>query len=34
MKVDLKISAASRILTMACCPKVFESQCGIAYRSA
>ncbi len=33
MKVDLKISAASRILTMGNCPKTTEWDCGIMYRS-
>ena len=34
MKVDLKVSAASKILTMAGCPKICESQCGIMYRGS
>ena len=33
MKVELKVSAASRIVTMSYCPKGSEYSCGIAYRS-
>lgn len=33
MKVDLNVSAASRIVTMAGCPKLTETWCGIMYRS-
>ena len=33
MKVDLNISAASTVVTMACCPKWNEQMCGIMYRS-
>ena len=33
MTVDLKVSAASKVVTMAHCPKAQESSCGIAYRS-
>lgn len=33
MKVDLNVAAASKIVTMANCPKVTEGDCGIAYRS-
>jgi len=33
MKVDLKVTAASRIVTMSNCPKNMESTCGIMYRS-
>lgn len=33
MKVDLKVSAASRVVTMGCCPKEREANCGIMYRA-
>lgn len=33
MKVDLNVAAASKIVTMACCPKEAEARCGINYRS-
>ena len=33
MKVNLNVSAASRIVTMSNCPKSMEASCGIAYRS-
>ena len=33
MKVDLKISKASEVVTMANCPKTSQAQCGIMYRS-
>lgn len=33
MKVDLNVAAASKIVTMSNCPKAFESDCGIMYRS-
>lgn len=33
MKVNLNVSAASRIVTMSYCPKDTEGTCGIAYRS-
>ena len=33
MKVTLKVSAASRIVTMSNCPKHSESNCGIMYRA-
>ena len=33
MKVTLKVSAASRIVTMSNCPKSAENDCGIMYRS-
>lgn len=32
MKVTLKVSAASRIVTMSNCPKDIEYRCGIMYR--
>ena len=34
MKVTLKVSAASRIVTMSYCPKDTESWCGIMYRQS
>ncbi len=34
MKVDLNVSAASRIVTMAHCPEYSENLCGIMYRQA
>ena len=33
MKVDLNVSAASKIVTMSNCPKAYERDCGIAWRS-
>lgn len=33
MKVTLKVSAASRIVTMSYCPKQSEEWCGIQYRA-
>lgn len=33
MKVTLKVSAASRIVTMSNCPKQWEHDCGVMYRS-
>ena len=33
MKVELKVSMASNVTKMSNCPRNFESQCGIAYRS-
>ncbi len=33
MKVNLKVSASSRIVTMSNCPKMAEHDCGVAYRS-
>lgn len=33
MVVDLNVTAASKIVTMAYCPKYSESECGIMYRS-
>ena len=33
MKVNLKVSAASRVVTMSKCPQQSESSCGIMYRS-
>lgn len=32
MKVTLKVSAASRIVTMSHCPENAEYRCGIQYR--
>lgn len=32
MRVDLNVSAASRIVEMSKCPESSESFCGIAYR--
>ena len=34
MKVDLNVSAASKIMTMSNCPQMSESVCGIMYRSS
>ncbi len=34
MKVDLNVSAASKVMTMSGCPKLYESSCGIMYRGA
>ncbi len=34
MKVDLNVSAASKIVAMAGCPKTMQGDCGILYRSA
>lgn len=33
MKVDLNVAAASKIVTMSCCPKDSEWKCGIQYRT-
>ena len=33
MKVNLNVAAASKIVTMAYCPKGDEYDCGIQYRS-
>ena len=33
MRVNLKVRAASSVKAMSNCPKNFEAQCGIAYRS-
>lgn len=33
MIVDLKVSAASKVVTMAHCPKSSDTLCGINYRS-
>lgn len=33
MKKNLKVSKASNIVCMSNCPKAFEWQCGIAYRT-
>lgn len=33
MKVDLNISAASKIVTMGNCPKSSQSNCGVLYRN-
>lgn len=32
MIVDLKVSAASAVVTMANCPKAYEAACGVLYR--
>ena len=32
MKVDLNVSAASKVMTMSACPKAHENICGIMYR--
>lgn len=32
MKVDLNITAASKIVMMSSCPRSSESMCGIMYR--
>ena len=32
MKVDLNVSAASKVMTVGGCPKYSENQCGIMYR--
>ena len=34
MKVDLNVSAASKVVTMAYCPKDTEGRCGINYRGS
>lgn len=34
MKVDLNVSAASKVMNAAGCPKYSENQCGIMYRQA
>lgn len=34
MKKELKVSAASKVVTMAYCPKDTDYSCGIQYRSA
>lgn len=34
MKVDLNVSAASKVMNAAGCPKYNENQCGILYRQA
>lgn len=33
MKVELKISAMSKVVTMSGCSKIWENSCGIAYRN-
>ena len=33
MKVDLNVSAASKVITMSNCPKDEQYLCGIMYRS-
>jgi len=33
MTKNLKVSKASSVISMSNCPKNFQSQCGIAYRS-
>gem|GEM_PF-1646389 len=32
MKKELKISAASKVVTMGSCPKISEGTCGIMWR--
>ncbi len=32
MKVDLNVSAASKVVTMSGCSKSWEHECGIMYR--
>lgn len=34
MKVELNVSAASKVIKMSNCPRQFESNCGINYRSS
>jgi hypothetical protein len=34
MKVDLNVSAASKVMTASGCPKLYESSCGVMYRQA
>jgi hypothetical protein len=34
MNVDLNVSAASKVMAMNGCPKLYESSCGIMYRQA
>ncbi len=34
MKVDLNVSAASKVITMSNCPQQFEGSCGILYRNS
>ena len=33
MKVDLNVSAASKVICMSGCSRSLESQCGIMYRN-
>lgn len=33
MKVDLNVSAASKVVSMAYCPKETQSNCGVQYRT-
>lgn len=33
MKVELGIKTASNVMAASGCPKIFESSCGIMYRS-
>ena len=33
MKVDLNVSAASKVMTASGCPKAHENICGIMYRT-
>ena len=33
MKVDLNVSAASKVMTANGCPKEWENSCGINYRT-
>lgn len=34
MKVDLNVSAASKVMTANGCPKLWESTCGVLYRNS
>jgi hypothetical protein len=34
MKVDLNVSAASKVVTMSSCPRDVEWKCGIMYRAS
>lgn len=34
MKVDLNVSAASKVMTANGCPKLSETWCGIMYRAS
>lgn len=34
MKIELNVSAASKVMLMANCPREFQGTCGIAYRSS
>lgn len=34
MLVNLNVSAASKVVTMSCCPRDSEWRCGIQYRTS